>query len=75
MGEDRIPLDQLPAPKTQNPPELHFINDFSLLSPHLINAAVVRPGKVLPDGSDEGVVVEEGRQPERGGKAGLQNNH
>ena len=29
MGEDGIPLDQLPAPKTQNPPELHFIKAFS----------------------------------------------
>ena len=37
MGEDRIPLDQLPAPKTQNPPELHFIKRLSLpptSSPH-----------------------------------------
>ena len=25
MSEDGIPLDLLPAPKTQNPPELHFI--------------------------------------------------
>ena len=40
---------------------------------HLVDAAVVRPGEVLPDGGDEGVVVEEARQPERGGKAGLQN--
>ena len=70
--EDRIPVGQQPARKTQNPPAVHFsaVQTFS----HLVNAAVVRPGKVLLDGGDEGVVVEEARQPERGGKAGLQNH-
>ena len=30
-GDGIIPLDQRPAPKTQNPPELHFEKDFSPL--------------------------------------------
>ena len=66
----------MPAQKTQNPPEFVFFQMqlFSVQPPsHLVDAAVVRPGEVLPDGGDEGVVVEEARQPERGGKAGLQN--